>query len=273
MEELAHAKINIFLRVLHRRDDGFHEIDTLIAPITLYDSLKIELASQFEFRCDEPSLANNDNLVVLAARAFFAETNREPRVRLTLRKEIPHGAGLGGGSSDAAATLRGLNRFFDTELSNEALSGLAAKLGSDVSFFLNETAATCRGRGEIVTPASLPAPLNLLLLKPEFGVPSAWAYSRWQATRELARTINEPQQFAGITMVNDLERAVFEKFVFLAQMKSWLLQQSEVDAALMSGSGSTIFAVMRPGTDCAAIAARAKDQLDPNLWICVCETI
>jgi len=273
MEELAHAKINIFLRVLHRRDDGFHAIETLIAPITLYDSLKIEPANKFEFRCDETSLANNDNLVVLAAGAFFAETNREPKVRLTLRKEIPHGAGLGGGSSDAAATLRGLNRFFDSELSDEALSGLAAKLGSDVSFFLNETAATCRGRGEIVTPASLPTPLDLLLLKPEFGVPSAWAYSRWQATRKLAGTTYERQQFAGITWVNDLERAVFEKFVFLAQMKSWLLQQSEVGAALMSGSGSTIFAVMRPGADCAAIVARAKNELDPKLWAHACETL
>ena len=273
MEELAHAKINIFLRVLHRRDDGFHAIETLIAPITLYDSLKIEPASEFEFRCDEPSLANNDNLAVLAARAFFAETSREPKVRLTLQKRIPCGAGLGGGSSDAAATLRGLNRFFDVGLSDQKLTTLAAQLGSDVPFFLNETVATCSGRGEIVTPASLPSSLNLLLLKPEFGVPSAWAYSRWQATRELAGTTYERQQFAGIAWVNDLERAVFEKFVFLAQMKSWLLQQSEVGAALMSGSGSTIFAVMLPGTDCAAIAARAKNELDPKLWAHACETI
>ena len=148
------------------------------------DSLEIEPANAFEFHCDEPGLAGDDNLVVRAARLFFSETNREPKVRLTLRKKIPHGAGLGGGSSDAAAALRGLNRFFDARLSSETLSTLAAQLGSDVPFFVNETAATCSGRGEIVMPAPLPVPLDLLLLKPEFGVPSAWAYSRWQATRE-----------------------------------------------------------------------------------------
>ncbi len=273
MEELAHAKVNLFLRVLRRREDGFHEIETSIAPITLCDSLEIELANKFEFHCDEPNLTGDENLVVRAARLFFSETNREPRVRLTLGKEIPPGAGLGGGSSDAAAALRGLNRFFDAGLSRERLSTLAAQLGSDVSFFLNETAAICRGRGEIVTPAALPEPLSLLLLKPEFGVPSAWAYSRWQATREVAGEIYRPQKFGDIAFVNDLERPVFEKFVFLAQLKTWLLKQTEVSVALMSGSGSTIFAVLRSNVAGDLVAERAKSELDPRLWTCVCQTI
>jgi 4-diphosphocytidyl-2-C-methyl-D-erythritol kinase len=273
MEELARAKVNLFLRVLRRREDGFHEIETLMAPITLCDSLEIEPAHKFEFHCDEPALASDENLVVRAARLFFSETNREPTVRLTLRKEIPHGAGLGGGSSDAAAALRGLNRFFDAGLSSERLSNLAAQLGSDVSFFLNETVAICRGRGEIVTPAALPEPLSLLLLKPEFGVPSSWAYSRWQATREVAGEIDQPQKFDHITFVNDLERPVFEKFVFLAQLKTWLRKQPEVGAALMSGSGSTIFAVMHPKADSNSIAKRAKSELDSELWTYVCQTI
>ena len=122
-------------------------------------------------------------------------------------------------------------------------------------------------------PKPLSASLNLVLLKPEFGVPSAWAYSRWQTTRELTGTIYEPQKFGGLTFVNDLERPVFEKFVFLAQVKSWLRQQSEVSAALMSGSGSAVFAVMGPNADPESIAARAKNELDANLWTCVCETI
>jgi len=273
MEELAHAKVNLFLRVLRRREDGFHEVETLIAPITLHDSLEIELANDLQFHCDEPNLASDDNLVARAARLFFSEINWEPRIRLTLRKKIPHGAGLGGGSSDAAATLRGLNRFFDAGLSNERLSTLAAQLGSDVPFFLNETAAMCSGRGEIVMPTPLSASLDLLLLKPEFGVPSAWAYSRWHATRELASAIYEPQNFAGITLANDLERPVFEKFLFLAQMKSWLRQQSEVGAALMSGSGSAILAVLRDGVDREAMAARAKNELDSKLWTCACKTL
>ena len=122
-------------------------------------------------------------------------------------------------------------------------------------------------------PAPLSASLNLLLLKPEFGVLSVWTYSRWHATRELANTVCEPQEFAGITFVNDLERPVFEKFVFLAQVKSWLLQQPEVGAALMSGSGSTIFAAIRPNADAEVVADRAKAELDPELWTCTCETL
>jgi 4-diphosphocytidyl-2-C-methyl-D-erythritol kinase len=273
MEELAHAKVNLFLRVLRRREDGFHEIETSMAPITLCDSLEIEPANKFEFHCDEPNLAGDENLVVRAARLFFSETNREPKVRLTLGKEIPHGAGLGGGSSDAAAALRGLNRFFDAGLSRERLSTLAAHLGSDVSFFLNETAAICRGRGEIVMPTALPEPLSLLLLKPEFGVPSSWAYSRWQATREVAGEIYRPQKFGDITFVNDLERPVFEKFVFLAQLKTWLLKQPEVGVALMSGSGSTIFAVLRDPGSADVLIARARDELDSEMWAFVCETL
>src|SRR5213082_2084984 len=273
IEELAHAKVNLFLRVLRRREDGFHEIETFMAPITLYDSLELESAIAFEFHCDEIGLAGNDNLVVRAARLFFSETNGAPKVRLTLRKEIPHGAGLGGGSSDAAAALRGLNRFFDAGLSSERLRALGAQLGSDVSFFVNETAATCSGRGEIVTAAALLAPLSLLLMKPEFGVPSSWAYSRWQATREVAGEIYQSQKFGDITFVNDLERPVFEKCVFLAQVKSWLLKQPEVGAALMSGSGSTIFAILRSNVDGESVATRARDELDRELWSRVCETL
>ena len=272
-EELAHAKVNLFLRVLRHREDGFHEIETLMAPVTLCDSLEIEPANKVEFRCDEPALAGEDNLVVRATRLFFSETNREPKVRLTLRKKIPHGAGLGGGSSDAAAALRGLNRFFDVGLSRERLSILAAQLGSDVSFFLNEAAAICRGRGEIVTPAALPEPLSLLALKPEFGIPSSWAYSRWQAAREVAGEIYRPQKFGDIAFVNDLERPVFEKFVFLAQLKTWLLKQPEISAALMSGSGSTIFAVLQSNVDGDLVAQRAKSELDSQLWLWVCKTI
>jgi len=261
------------MRVLRRREDGFHEIETVMAPITLCDSLEIQPSKQFEFHCDEPNLAGDENLVVRAARLFFSETNRDPNVSLTLHKNVPQGAGLGGGSSDAAATLRALNRFFNAGVSSEKLSALAAQLGSDVAFFLSETAATCRGRGEIVTPAALPAPLPLLLLKPEFGVQSSWAYSRWQATREVSGAIYQPQKFGDISFMNDLERPVFEKFVFLAQLKSWLLKQPEVGAALMSGSGSTLFAVMRPKMDPDLVANRAKSELDPELCTYVCETL
>jgi len=274
MEELAPAKVNLFLRVLGRRDDAFHEIETLITRITLYDSLQIERASAFEFQSNDPTLPpGEDNLVVRAALLFFSATARQPNVRITLQKKIPHGAGLGGGSSDAAATIRLLSRFFEFELSPKKLAGLAEELGSDVPFFLGESAAICRGRGEIVESVQLPGQLNLLLLKPPFGVPTPWAYSRFHQAQEIPGVIYQPQEIGRQIFVNDLERPVFEKFIFLARLKSWLLEQSEVTVALMAGSGSTVFAVVPEQTSAEALITRARDELDPNLWACFCQTL
>jgi 4-diphosphocytidyl-2-C-methyl-D-erythritol kinase len=242
--------------------------------VTLYDSLQIEPVAGFEFQSSDPTLPpGRDNLVVRAALLFFSATEREPNVRITLQKTIPHGAGLGGGSSDAAATLRLLNRFFENELSAEKLAALAAELGSDVPFFLGQTAAICRGRGEIVEPAHLPAQLSLLLLKPQFGVPTPWAYSHCRQSEEIPGAIYQSQKIGRQIFVNDLERPVFEKFVFLARLKSWLLEQSEVTVALMAGSGSTVFAVLPEQASAEALIAQARNELDPNLWACFCQTV
>jgi len=272
----APAKINLSLKILSRREDGFHEIKTLIAPVSLHDEINIQRKKGrqgIDFHCDDPSVPRaEDNLVVRAAKRFFAATKLTPAVSIELKKKIPHGAGLGGGSSDAATTLLALNRLFETNLSREELAKLGSEIGSDVPFFIFESAATCRGRGERVTPVQLPAQLSILLLKPDFVVATAWAYSRWHDSREIPGVTYAAQEFAGQTFVNDLERPVFEKFVFLAQLKMWLLKQPEVGATLMSGSGSTIFAALREGQDTESIAERARDQLDPELWTCACET-
>jgi len=179
---------------------------------------------------------------------------------------------LGGGSSDAATTLLALNRLFETNLSREELAKLGSEIGSDVPFFIFESAAICRGRGELVTPMELPEQLSILLIKPDFVVATAWAYSRWHDSREIPGVAYSAQEFAGQTFVNDLERPVFEKFVFLAQLKMWLLKQPEVSAALMSGSGSTIFAVIRDSGKANELAKRAKAKIDSELWTCVCKT-
>jgi 4-diphosphocytidyl-2-C-methyl-D-erythritol kinase len=274
MQVKAHAKINLSLRVLRQREDGFHEIETVVAPITLHDSLHFETAAKFQFHCNDPALpGGEDNLVVRAAGTFFAETNISPRVSITLRKNIPHGAGLGGGSSDAAATLRGLNALFAANLALEKLQELAARIGSDVPFFLHGGAAVCRGRGEIVDSAVLPARLDLFLFKPRFGVATAWAYSRSRNAREIQDAKYSAQEFQGQNFVNDLERPVFEKFPFLAAVKNWLLQQTEVGAALMSGSGSTVFAVLKANADVEALTARARQDLDADFWIFATQTL
>ncbi len=277
MQVLAPAKINVWLRVLRRRSDGFHEIETLIAPISLCDEIQIESCSgkkAIEFQCDDPSVPKGDeNLAVRAATLFFEKTNIDGGISIELKKKIPHGAGLGGGSSDAASTLLALNDLFDTKLPLQTLSKMAEAIGSDVPFFIFQSAAVCKGRGELVSPTKSREQLSVLLLKPEFSVPTQWAYSHWRDSREIAGVSYATQKFAGQTFANDLERPVFEKFIFLAELKAWLLKRSEVGAALMSGSGSTIFAVMQEGADRDLLVKRAKAELDPELWTCVCKTL
>jgi 4-diphosphocytidyl-2-C-methyl-D-erythritol kinase len=277
MQVIAPAKINLSLRVLGRRSDGFHEIETFLTPISLCDEINIRQRSgkqTIAFRCDDPSVPKGeDNLVVRAAKIFFEETKIGSGISIELRKKIPHGAGLGGGSSDAASTLLALNELFATNLPREALAKMAEVIGSDVSFFIFQSAAVCKGRGELVSPTRLREQLSLLLVKPEFGVPTQWAYSRWRDSREIPAVSYGAQQFDRQTFVNDLERPVFEKFVFLAEIKMWLLKQPEVGAALMSGSGSTVFAVTHDHVDVDRLATRAKAKLDPDLWTCACETI
>jgi 4-diphosphocytidyl-2-C-methyl-D-erythritol kinase len=276
MQVLAPAKINLSLKVLNRRSDGFHEIETLIAPISLCDKIKIERSSgkqEIAFRSDDLSLPKGEeNIAVRAANVFFEETKVASGVSIELKKRIPHGAGLGGGSSDAASTLLALNELFETNLPREELAKMAEMIGSDVPFFIFQSAAVCKGRGEVVSPTRLRERLPLLLLKPEFGVPTQWAYSRCRDSSEISGVSYRPQPFDGLTFVNDLERPVFEKFPFLAQLKMWLLKQPEVGTALMSGSGSTMFAVLRDGADADHLARRAKVELDPELWACLCET-
>ena len=269
MQVMAPAKINLSLRVLGRRSDGFHEIETFIAPISLCDEIKIDQRSgkqEIAFRCDDPSVPKGeDNIVVRAANTFFEETKITSGISIVLKKAIPHGAGLGGGSSDAASTLLALNELFETNLPREALAKMAELIGSDVPFFIFQSAAVCKGRGELVSPTRLREQLSVLLLKPEFGVPTQWAYCSWRDSREIPGVSYGAQQFTQQSFVNDLERPVFEKFVFLAELKMWLLMQPEVGAALMSGSGSTVFAVIRDNTDVDRLATRAKAELDPEL--------
>jgi 4-diphosphocytidyl-2-C-methyl-D-erythritol kinase len=277
MQLSAPAKINLSFRIKDRRADGFHEIETLMAPISLEDRITIERVGEHDeirFSCDDPSLpAGDDNLVVRAAKLFRQRANITAGITIALEKKIPHGAGLGGGSSDAASTLLGLNELFAAGLQQDELLNLAAQIGSDVPFFVVRSPAVCRGRGEIVTPTSLPTKFHLLLLKPDFAVPTPWAYSRWKESRELPGVDYSPQEFRGVEFVNDLEWPVFEKFVLLAHLKTWLRKQPEVAVALMSGSGSTVFALLRENAGGEELAMRARHQIDATLWTHECESL
>ena len=275
MKFLAPAKVNLSLRVLRRRDDGFHDIETLMAPISIFDTLEIErqAGGGLQFTCSDAALPTGDgNLAVRAARIFCEKFSCEPHLRIALKKEIPHGAGLGGGSSDAATVLLALDHLFETKLPREELSRLAAELGSDVPFFIQQSAAWCRGRGVIVEPCAVP-PLPLLLIKPPFGVPTPWAYKNWRDSLEIPSVNYAPQPFAWGELVNDLERPVFEKYLQLAELKQWLLAQPETAGALMSGSGATVFALLRNKSHGASLAQRTATEFGPNPWLTLAETV
>ena len=264
----APAKLNLSLRVLRKRDDGFHEIDTTMVKLPgLRDEIVFEESGVFSFHCDEPSLPGDEqNLVVKAVRAYESAAGIACKFSVTLKKSIPHGAGLGGGSSDAATTLLGLDQLHDGKLGNTRLAEIAASLGSDIPFFLTPGAARCIGRGEIIAPLPPLPTMRVLLLKPNFSVPTPDAYGRWSDSRELPGILYSPQESPAGLLVNDLERPVFGKHYFLAELKAWLLARRETCAALLCGSGSTMFAALHEDTDAEALAKCARHELDPGLW-------
>ena len=264
----APAKLNLSLKVIGRRDDGFHEIDTLMVKLPgLADELEIAEADEFRFNCKAEGIPTDENnLVVKTVRAYEKAAGIDCHCSISLKKSIPHGAGLAGGSSDAATTLLGLNRFHDFTLSVEKLHEIAAELGSDIPFFLTSGASRCTGRGERIQPVPCPPAMRVLLLKPSFSVATPEAYRRWSHSVEIPGVRYGAQMHEKISLENSLERPVFEKHRFLAELKEWLLERRETAAALMSGSGSTVFAILSAGADAESLAAAACAELDPGLW-------
>jgi 4-diphosphocytidyl-2-C-methyl-D-erythritol kinase len=242
VKQLAPAKINLYLHILGRRPDGFHELETLMAPISLADTLDLELApGGIEFSCSDPSLADaKENLVARAARLFLDEFKLETGVRIHLEKRIPVGAGLGGGSSDAAATLLALRELTGMNCPDEKLTELAARLGSDIPFFIYGLPAVCRGRGEIVEPIALRNNFQGLLVHPGFGVSTPWAYKTYAQNPQRG---DPGRNFDGVILRNDLEPPAFSKYPWLPTVTSWFREQPGVLDSLMSGSGSSVFAL------------------------------
>jgi 4-diphosphocytidyl-2-C-methyl-D-erythritol kinase len=242
VKQFAPAKINLYLHILGRLPDGFHELETLMAPISLGDTLEIDLiASGIEFTCSDASLSDaQDNLATRAAKLFLDEFKLTTGVRIHLEKTVPVGAGLGGGSSDAATVLLMLRELTGVKCDDAKLAELAAKLGSDIPFFIYRQPAVCKGRGEIVEPVTLKEHYQGLLVHPGFGVSTPWAYKTYA---------QNPQQgapgraFADFTLRNDLEPPAFSKYPWLPAAKSWFREQPEVIDSLMSGSGSSVFAL------------------------------
>ena len=252
---LAPAKVNLGLRILNRRDDGYHDILSLVQKVDLADRISIRTdpeSSGITISCTDPDLpVDAGNLAYRAAELFLAEGAFGPvGVEINLEKNIPHGAGLGGGSSDAAAVLMGMANLLDPAMERGRLLRMAARLGSDVPLFLHPSPAVIRGRGEIVEPSSLMLDASLVIVYPGFSVSTAWAYTNFRLTKSSEKyNISElyraergeltPANWREI-LVNDLEQVVVDHHPEIGACKDLLIQQGAW-AALMSGSGSAAF--------------------------------
>jgi 4-diphosphocytidyl-2-C-methyl-D-erythritol kinase len=275
LPRLCPAKINLMLAVTGRRPDGFHDLVSLVVPLDFGDELSAEPAThgRFELICDDPVLAAEpDNLVLRAARAFRAETGWAGGVRFNLTKRIPTGAGLGGGSSDAAQAILLMEELAGIELGVAVRFRIAAAVGSDVPLFLLDGPAVIRGRGDVVETVSEEVAHDLagrrvVLLKPDFGVPTPWAYRELAAgapatycepaTAEAllaAAMRNEP---SGIGY-NSFEKVVFRKFLALPAFVKLAYDQFGIRVH-MSGSGSCCYAWGVTEDQAASLAALARE--------------
>ena len=253
------AKINLGIWVGKKRDDGFHEIVTIIAPVELADTLRISTARYgIEVTCDSADVPTDaGNLAWLAAAAFSAAVGTNVNCRIHIAKRIPVGGGLGGGSSNAAAVLKGLNRLSGCPLSPQHLRRVGAFIGSDVPAFLVNGPCIARGRGERLRRIRLPQ-LDLLLCFPGYPVPTAWAYAELDRLRAAGQGLTRPAVSPKILraalrrneldrvaarLSNSFEPAVFRRFPALGRAKRLLLRHGAL-AASLSGSGSTVYGLV-----------------------------
>jgi 4-diphosphocytidyl-2-C-methyl-D-erythritol kinase len=258
------AKINLTLEVLERRPDGYHALRSVMVPLELADELHIEASSSFAFASSDPSLEGEENLAVRAARAL----DPLPAVKLTLRKTIPMQAGLGGGSSDAAAVLRAamdgaLGRAYTADWVR-----IARSLGSDVPFFLADTGALVEGTGERVTAVGALPPWHVLIIKPPVAVSTAAAFARLDAVTRPSRPRNASISLAALTALqggdfDGVERALSNDFQDVIAGSTQeiaramdALRAAGAQNALLSGSGSAVFTLARDAHTIATIEAR-----------------
>jgi 4-diphosphocytidyl-2-C-methyl-D-erythritol kinase len=270
LELLTPAKINLFLRITGRRADGYHELDSLFLPVSLFDRIVIDAdddaaSATVSIRCNWPEMPVDDrNLAVRAARLFMEERGLRWRVAIDLHKEIPAGAGLGGGSSDAGAVLRLMGRRGGIEPA--ALAPIALRLGADVPFFLDPRPARVGGIGERITYLDGDCVLHIAIGVPPFAVPTAEIYrhlerNQWSGTGPLA--VPKVLDAASVTadlLVNDLERVAVARYPEIRQIKV-LLEELGAAGAAMSGSGGAVFGVFTDAVQARAAVEAAAAQM------------
>jgi 4-diphosphocytidyl-2-C-methyl-D-erythritol kinase len=282
LEKQSGCKVNLLLNILGRREDGFHALETVMHPVPVYDRLAITTVEKgIGLTCSDPALPTDSrNLVYQAASRYLEAARINTGLRLDLQKRIPLSAGLGGGSANAATTLLGLNEMFGSSLGQGELQQIAAALGSDVPFFLQGNPALATGRGEQIQPLQPFVALRgayFLLIHPGFGIPTAWAYGQLPRfpdalngksgrAQKLISILQEPNlKNVPLALYNSLEAPAFEKYPLLKLFQEFLLENG-AEAALMSGSGSSTFAIVRDKTKAAELGERFKARFGDRNW-------
>jgi 4-diphosphocytidyl-2-C-methyl-D-erythritol kinase len=260
------AKINLGLYVTEKRQDGFHNIETIFYPVNLSDKITIEDSDQFSFSSNKKSLPNDSTNLVVHAKYLLEEYSGEKiNIKIHLEKNIPVGAGLGGGSSDAASTLKFLNEFAGLKLSRNEIFDLALSLGSDVPFFLNPQPSFAYGRGEILEPLLIHIDLPIVIVNPDIQISTAWAYSLIKANKATfnLRKIDSLDLYnlrlLPEKVKNVFEEPVFDKYPEIKELKHLHYKLGALYSS-MSGSGSTVFGIYADDGSAFTAASLMKDQ-------------
>jgi 4-diphosphocytidyl-2-C-methyl-D-erythritol kinase len=287
LEKKSHCKVNLLLNILGKRGDGFHELETVMQPVNFCDELIFERGGNgVQLSCSEKNLpVNSKNLVFRAANNFLKTAKIRDGVKIHLEKKIPLAAGLGGGSGNAATTLLALDELFDQPLASEKLFEIAAALGSDIPFFLQNKPTLATERGEKIQPLeNFPALRNkaFLLIHPGFGISTPWAYQnlarfpealngkKGRAQKLISVLQTDDLKTASQEFHNSLETPAFEKFPILGLFQEFLRANGAL-AALMSGSGSTTFAIAENVSAAKSLAEKFKSKFGKNCWTAAVE--
>lgn len=250
MKYFAPAKINLFLDVLNKRDDGYHNLSMIMQTIDLCDEIDIEKAEKISLECNKDGIPLNEkNLVWKAADLFFEYTKINGGCKIYLKKVIPDGAGLGGGSSDAAQALIALNEIYDTKLSNEQLKGIAVKIGADVPFFIEKGCCLAEGIGDILTPIENNTNPYVLVYKPEVSISTKWVYESLNLNNKKEKNKDELIELLRVGnmkfydgIFNVLEDVSITKYPEIEDIKNKFKNLGATNA-MMTGSGSAVFAI------------------------------
>jgi 4-diphosphocytidyl-2-C-methyl-D-erythritol kinase len=271
----APAKINLFLAVTGRREDGYHDLVSVAAPLLWGDVVHAEPADAFSVECDDPAVpTDGSNLVLKAATAFAKASGWARGARFSIQKKIPLGSGLGGASSDAVSALTALNAMAGEPLDGAALAGVAASVGSDCALFLAGRPVVMRGRGERIEALSKEAygrfrGMRVLVFKPAFAIPTPWAYSRLvaqaprgyiapaRAEAMLGAWLGKPGAPVSELLFNSMEKPAFAKFAALPELLRRIWDRFGI-AARMSGSGSACYALLHEDVDAVPIMAEIR---------------